>query len=102
VRLLPPNNRHHSHVLMNLEFSQNCRRGGFGLFDILCFVAACSLIFPLALIVSRHSEEHRAAVFFFFMFVVYPVVGFIFAILLRRLFRYFASRSKKYPYHHDD
>jgi hypothetical protein len=87
---------------MNLHGTLIRRRRGFTIFDILCFVAACSLIFPIALIVSRHFQEHRAAVFFFFMLIVYPVVGFIFAILLRRFFRYFAGRSKKYPIHYDD
>jgi hypothetical protein len=83
---------------MNLRTSQDHRRYGFGLFDLLCFVAACSTIFPLALVVSRHFEGHqRVVIFFFFMLIVYPVVGFTFAILLRRLFRFFYFRSKKNP-----
>ena len=40
----------------------------------------------------------RVAVFLAIMLTVYPAVGFIFAILLRRLFRYFYNRSNKYPY----
>jgi hypothetical protein len=87
---------------MHLQSTFGRKLRGFTLFDLLCFIAACSLIFPLALVVSRHFPAHRAAVFFLLMLIVYPVVGFTFAICLRRLFRYFAGRSKKYPILYDD
>jgi MFS family permease len=80
---------------MTPHIPQNRRRGGWGLFDLLCFVAACLLIFPVALKISHHFEGHwRILVFCIFMFIVYPVVGIIFAVLLRRFFVLSHHRAK--------
>ena len=36
----------------------NRQRGGWGLFDLLCFIAACALIYPLAIKISHRYEGH--------------------------------------------
>jgi hypothetical protein len=88
---------------MNLHSSPIRKSRGFTIFDVLCFVAACAMIFPVAIMIGNYFDGYRrVAVFFAIMLIVYPVVGFVFAILLRRLFRYFYNRSNKYPYRHDD
>jgi predicted Na+-dependent transporter len=69
------------------------RPKGFTIFDLLCFVAACSVIFPVALIVSRRCEGRwRVVVFCFFMCIVYPALGVAFVYLMRRFFRWDYNR----------
>lgn len=65
------------------------RKRGWGLFELLCFVAAASLVLPTACWVGLHYFPHhpRAAVFSI-MLTVYPVLGFTFCILMHRFFRW--------------
>ncbi|HEX4342673.1 MAG TPA: hypothetical protein VH255_04740 [Verrucomicrobiae bacterium] len=80
---------------MDVRTSKYFWRHGFGLFDLLCFIAACSLVYPLALAVSRHYEGHqRLVVFCLFMVIVYPILAFTFLILMHLYFR--RLRRKRY------
>jgi hypothetical protein len=80
---------------MNLQTVKYFKHSGFGLFELLCFIAACSLVYPLALAVSRHYEGHqRLVVFCLFMVIVYPILAFTFLILMHLYFR--RLRRKRY------
>jgi uncharacterized BrkB/YihY/UPF0761 family membrane protein len=87
---------------MILHISKNRRRAGWGLFELLCFIAACVLTMPLAQWVSHHFPSHSRAVFFIVMLTVYPVLGFIFCILMHLIFRWEYNRRHKVGAKHED
>jgi hypothetical protein len=88
---------------MSPHITQKHRRAGWGLFDLLCFVAACALIYPAARWVSHYFPDNQRAVFFVIMATVYPAVGLLFCFLLHRLFRWdYNRRHRAGASAHDD
>jgi hypothetical protein len=83
--------------------SKNRRRAGWGLFEMLCFIAACALVWPMAHWVGHHYfPTHHRATFCIIMLTVYPPLGFLFCILMHRFFRWDYNRRHKTGATHGD
>ena len=77
------------------HISQNRSCAGWGLFDLLCFIAACALLYPVARWASLCFPEHRRAIFIVIMATVYPAFGMLFCFLLHRLFNRVQHRRRR-------
>jgi len=79
---------------MNPDPSNTPRRRELTIFDMVWFVAAFAVTYPVAKMASSHFEGHwRGIVFYFIMLVVYPVLGFVSPILFWR-FVIFCRRGR--------
>ena len=88
---------------MNPNASKFHRQAGWGLFEIICFIAACALVWPIAQWVGqRYFPNHSHAVFCIVMLIAYPMLGFVFCILMHRLFRWDYNRRHKTGETHGD
>jgi hypothetical protein len=78
------------------------RRAGWGIFEFICFLAACALVWPVAhLVGQRYFPNHSRTVFWIIMLTAYPVLGFAFCCLMHRLFRWDYNRRQNRTTHDD-
>jgi hypothetical protein len=83
-------------ILPSTQSRKRGEQGQVGIFDLLCFVAAAALIYPSALWVSHHFTGFWSEVIFYaIMFIVYPVVGFLFLIAFWSFVAFCRKRSHK-------
>jgi hypothetical protein len=65
-----------------------------GLFELLCFIAACALVEPLAhRMGERYFPNHPRGAFYSIMLTIYPVLGFVFCTLIHLLLRWGCTRK---------
>ena len=83
-------------ILQSTQSRNRNEQGKVGIFDLLCFVAAAALIYPGALWISHHFSGFWSGVIFYaIMFIVYPVVGFLFLIMFWSFVAFCRKRSHK-------
>jgi hypothetical protein len=88
---------------MSPHFSQNRRREGWGIFELLCFIAACALVVPLAhWIGDRYFPNYPRVAFYSIMLTVYPVLGFVLCTLMHLLFRWVYTWRHRVGASHDE
>jgi hypothetical protein len=81
---------------MTLNISRIRRQAGWGLFELLCFIAACSVVVAVAHWVGhRYFPNHSRAVFWIAMLTVYPLLGFILCTLMHLFFRWNYNRRHR-------
>jgi hypothetical protein len=89
-------------LIMTPNVSKIRRRAGWGIFEFICFLAACALVWPVAhLVGQRYFPNHSRTVFWIIMLTAYPVLGFAFCCLMHRLFRWDYNRRQNRTKHDD-
>ena len=70
-------------------------RGGWSLIDLLTFILAAAVIYPIAKAISTPCEgAWRNVVFYSIMIVVYPVCGVAFIVARERLISIFTRKNR--------
>ena len=74
---------------MKKVIQRNPRFGGWTVFEVLCFAAAYFIVFYFGdMLILHFHNEHRSLIIYLSIFIIAPLLGIIFCILLHKFARH--------------